>query len=113
MKPDSLLSQFQAVLTTYYKDIKEVQGASGCTKAKSVKCRFQDVDEAGDDAAAAAAPAADASAASAPRPPRPPAPRTRTLPLHRRRLHLRLLPAAQQESRRERAGRGPQRADAD
>ena len=66
MKPDSLLSQFQAVLTTYYEDIKEVQGASGCTKAKSVKRRFQDVDEAGDDAAAAAAPAADASAASAP-----------------------------------------------
>ena len=65
MKPDSLLSQFQAVLTTYYEDIKEVQGTSGCTKAKSVKCRFQDVDEAGDDAAAAAAPA-DASAASAP-----------------------------------------------
>ena len=66
MKPDSLLSQFQAVLTTYYEDIKEVQGTSGCTKAKSVKCRFQDVDEAGDDAAAAAAPAADAAAASAP-----------------------------------------------
>ena len=65
MKLDSFLSQFQAVLTTYYEDIKEVQGTSGCTKAKSVKCRFQDVDEAGDDAAAAAAPA-DASAASAP-----------------------------------------------
>ena len=60
MKPDSFLSQFQAVLTTYYEDIKEVQGASGCTKAKSVKRRFQDVDEAGDAAAAAAAPAADA-----------------------------------------------------
>ena len=66
MKLDSFLSQFQAVLTTYYEDIKEVQGAICCTKAKSVKRRFQDVDEAGDDAAAAAAPAADASAASAP-----------------------------------------------
>ena len=66
MKPDSFLSQFQAVLTTYYEDIKEVQGTICCTKAKSVKCRFQDVDEAGDDAAAAAASAADASAASAP-----------------------------------------------
>ena len=66
MKPDSFRSQFQAVLITYYEDIKEVKGASGCTKAKGVKRRFQDVDEAGDDAAAAAAPAADASAASAP-----------------------------------------------
>ena len=65
MKPDSFLSQFQAVLTTYYEDIKEVQGAICCTKAKCVKRRFQDVNEAGDDAAAAAAPAADASAASA------------------------------------------------
>ena len=34
MKPDSFWSQFQAVLTNYYEDIKEVQGASGCTKAK-------------------------------------------------------------------------------
>ena len=66
MKPDSFRSQFQAVLITYYEDIKEVKGASGCTKAKGVKRRFQDVDEAGDDAAAAAAPAADAGAASAP-----------------------------------------------
>ena len=66
MKPDSFRSQFQAVLTTYYEDIKEVQGAICCTKAKCVKRRFQDVNEAGDDAAAAAAPAADASAASAP-----------------------------------------------
>ena len=65
MKPDSFRSQFQAVLTTYYEDIKEVQGAICCTKAKCVKRRFQDVNEAGDDAAAAA-PAADASAASAP-----------------------------------------------
>ena len=66
MKLDSFLSQFQAVLTTYYEDIKEVQGAICCTKAKCVKRRFQDVNDAGDDAAAAAAPAADASAASAP-----------------------------------------------
>ena len=49
MQPDSFRSQFQAVLTTYYEDIKEVQGASCCTKAKSMKRRFQDVDEAGDD----------------------------------------------------------------
>ena len=71
MKPDSFWSQFQAVLTTYYEDIKEVQGASGCTKAKSMKRRFQDANEDGDDAAATAAPAAaaapaDAAAASAP-----------------------------------------------
>ena len=65
MKPDSFRSQFQAVLITYYEDIKEVKGASGCTKAKGVKRRFQDVNEAGDDAAAAAAPAAEAAATSA------------------------------------------------
>ena len=29
MKPDSFKLQLQAVLTTYYGDIKEVQGASG------------------------------------------------------------------------------------
>ena len=37
MKPDSFRSQFQAVLTTYYEDIKQVQGASGCTKDQSMK----------------------------------------------------------------------------
>jgi hypothetical protein len=71
MKPDSFRSQFQAVLTTYYEDIKQVQGASGCTKAKSMKRRFQDANEDGDDAsataaqAAAAAPAAEAAEAVA------------------------------------------------
>jgi hypothetical protein len=64
MKPDSFRSQFQAVLTTYYEDIKEVQGASGCTKAKSMKRRFQDANEDGDDASATAAPAAAAAPAS-------------------------------------------------
>ena len=66
MKLDSFLSQFQAVLTTYYEDIKEVQGAICCTKAKCVKRRFQDVNEAGDDAAAGEAGAgAGAEAAEA------------------------------------------------
>jgi len=64
MKPDSFLSQFQAVLTTYYEDIKQVQGASGCTKAKSMKRRFQDANEDGDDASATAAPAAAAAPAA-------------------------------------------------
>lgn len=64
MKPDSFRSQFQAVLTTYYEDIKEVQGASGCTKAKSMKRRFQDANEDGDDASATAAPAAAAAPAA-------------------------------------------------
>jgi hypothetical protein len=64
MKPDSFRSQFQAVLTTYYEDIKQVQGASGCTKAKSMKRRFQDANEDGDDASATAAPAAAAAPAA-------------------------------------------------
>ncbi len=38
MKPDSLKLQLQAVLTTYYEDIKRVQGASGCHKTRIVKC---------------------------------------------------------------------------
>ena len=32
MKPDSFKSQLQAVLTTFYEDIKGVQSASGCSK---------------------------------------------------------------------------------
>ena len=64
MKPDNFRSQFQAVLTTYYEDIKEVLGASGCTKGKSMKRRFQDANEDGDDAAATAAPAAAAAPAA-------------------------------------------------
>ncbi len=37
MKPDSFKLQLQAVLTTYYKDIKGVQGASCCHKTRIVK----------------------------------------------------------------------------
>ncbi len=40
MKPDSFKSQLQAVLTTYYEDIKVVQGGSGCHKTRIVKRRF-------------------------------------------------------------------------
>jgi hypothetical protein len=47
MKPDSFKSQLQAVLTTYYEDIKGVQGGSGCHKTRIVKHRFEDQ---GDDA---------------------------------------------------------------
>ena len=44
LKPDSFTSQLQTVLTTYYEDIMPVgvQGASGCNKAKVVKCKFED-----------------------------------------------------------------------
>jgi hypothetical protein len=64
MKPDSFKSQLQAVLTTYYEDIKGVQGASGCSKTKVVKRRFEDQeDDAGnEDADAAADPPSDAGA---------------------------------------------------
>ena len=68
------------------------------------------------DAAAASAPAAEAAAgatAEAAEAAATPDEDPGTLPSHRRRLHLWLRPAAQPESRRERAGRGPQRADAD
>ncbi len=40
MKPDSFLSQLHTILTAYYKDIKGVQGSSGCTKTKVVKRKF-------------------------------------------------------------------------
>jgi hypothetical protein len=40
MKPGSSKLQLQAVLTTYYKDIKGVQGASGCHKTRIVKPLF-------------------------------------------------------------------------
>ena len=97
MKPDSFKLQLQAVLTwltTYYEDIKGIQGASGCHKSKVVKSRFEDQDddagnEGADDAAAAtaarsraaapahargagAAPAADASGEEAPAASTPP-----------------------------------------
>ena len=44
LKPDSFTLQLQTVLTTYYEDIMPVgvQGASGCNKAKVVKCKFED-----------------------------------------------------------------------
>ena len=78
MKPDAFMSQLQAVLTTYFEDIKRVHGASGCPKPKIVKRRYADPDDAGstpdedavNDAAApldaAAAPAEGAAAAAAP-----------------------------------------------
>ena len=46
MKPDAFMSQLQAVLTTYFEDIKWVHGASGCPKPKIVKRRFADPDDA-------------------------------------------------------------------
>ncbi len=42
MKPDSFKLQLQAVLTTYDKDIKGVQGASGCHRTRIVKRQFED-----------------------------------------------------------------------
>jgi hypothetical protein len=89
----SFKSQLQAVLTTYYEDIKGVQGgsgchnrrrrrrgvvsASGCTKPKVVKRKFEDQDDADANAAdvnaAADADAADADAnAATPSTPGPP-----------------------------------------
>ena len=54
MKPDSFKSQLQAVLTTYYEDIKGILGASGCSKTKIVKRKFEDqADNAGNEDAAA------------------------------------------------------------
>ena len=54
MKPDSFKSQLQAVLTTYYEDIKGILGASGCSKPKVVKRKFEDqADNAGNEDAAA------------------------------------------------------------
>ena len=47
MNPDNFKSQLQAVLTTFYEDIKGHQGASGCPKPKTMKRRFQDMDETG------------------------------------------------------------------
>jgi hypothetical protein len=61
MKPDALRLQLQTVLITYYKDIKGVVSASGCTKPKVVKRKFVDQDAAN----AAADIAADADAAAA------------------------------------------------
>jgi hypothetical protein len=65
MKPDAFTLQLQTVLTAYYEDIKRGVSASGCTKSKVVKRKFEDQDDA-DAAAAVAAAAAEA-------PPAPPA----------------------------------------
>ena len=59
MKPDYFKSQLQAVLTTYYEDIKGVQDGSGCHKTRIVKRRFEDQE---DDAGNEGADAADAGA---------------------------------------------------
>ena len=45
MKPDAFTSQLQIVLTAYYEDIKGVAGASGCTKSKVVKRKFEDQED--------------------------------------------------------------------
>ena len=78
MNPDAFMSQLQAVLSTYFEDIKGVHGASGCPKPKIVKRRYVDPDDAGatpdEDAVndatapldAAAAQAEGAAAAAAP-----------------------------------------------
>ena len=66
MKPDSFKSQLQAVLTTYYDDIKGVQGGSGCHKTRIVKRRFEDQeDDAGNEGADAADAGAGASSVDA------------------------------------------------
>jgi hypothetical protein len=52
MKPDSFKSQLQAVLTTYYEDIKGVQGGSCCHKTRIVKRQFENQeDDAGNEGA--------------------------------------------------------------
>ena len=45
MKPDSFTSQLQTVLTACYEDIMGIHGASGCTKAKVVKRKFEDQED--------------------------------------------------------------------
>jgi hypothetical protein len=65
MKPDAFTLQLQTVLTAYYEDIKRGVSASGCTKSKVVKRKFEDQDDA-DAAAAVAAAAAEAPPAEAP-----------------------------------------------
>ncbi len=42
MKPDTFTLQLQTVLTAYYEDIKLVVSASGYTKSKVVKRKFED-----------------------------------------------------------------------
>ena len=52
MKPDAFRSQLQTVLTTYYEDIKGIVSASGCTKSKVIKRKFEDQDNIADAEAA-------------------------------------------------------------
>jgi hypothetical protein len=61
MKPDSFKLQLQAVLTTCYKDIKGVQGASCCHKNRIVNPLFEDQE---DDTGNEGADAADAVASA-------------------------------------------------
>jgi hypothetical protein len=42
MKPDTFTLQLQTILTAYYEDIKRVVSASGCTKSKVFKSKFED-----------------------------------------------------------------------
>ena len=69
MKPDAFRLQLQTVLTAYYEDIKGIVSASGCTKSKVVKRKFEDEDNNADADTADAAPDA---AAAAPDPATPP-----------------------------------------
>ncbi len=55
MKPASFKLQLQAILTTYYEDIKGVQGASSCHKARIVKPLFEDQEDRDDTIAGASA----------------------------------------------------------
>ena len=75
MKPDAFTLQLQTVLTAYYEDIERGVSASGCTKSKVVKRKFEDQDDTGlapDADAAYASPAAAAGAADAATPATPP-----------------------------------------
>jgi hypothetical protein len=66
MKPDAFMSQLHTVLTAYYEDIEGVVSASGCTKAKIVKRKFEDQE---DTERVPDADAADAAAATPAIPP--------------------------------------------
>ena len=51
MTPDAFRSQLQTALTAYYEDIKGIVCASGCTKSKVVKRKFEDQEDTVADAA--------------------------------------------------------------
>ena len=77
MTPDAFRTQLQTVLTAYYEDIKGIVCASGCTKSKVVKRKFEDHDdipapEPAPDPAPAPAHAPDDDAAAAADPPASP-----------------------------------------